>query len=214
VSAHADDIGAEFYQVGIQFHYQDHGDRWEWRCGAFNLSDLPKPNLPLANAATALMALGVSGLELSDFNIIKGLERATLAGRMQVLSQHPLVLLDVAHNPHSANYLAQQLQHQYPDKTVHAVLGMLRDKDIKETIVSLSPVVKQWYPASLHGPRAASAAELSDYLPTGVTQYLNPVSAFEAALTQANEQDIIVVVGSFHTVGEVLDFWQRQGEIK
>ncbi|HFF4040093.1 TPA: bifunctional tetrahydrofolate synthase/dihydrofolate synthase, partial [Vibrio cholerae O1] len=50
------------------------------------------------------------------------------------------------------------------------------------------------------------------YLPADITQYANPVSAFEAALTQAGAQDVIVVAGSFHTVGEVLEHWQKRGE--
>lgn len=212
VCAHADDIGAEFYQVGIQFSYTDHGQSWEWKSGAYSLTDLPKPKLPLANAATALMALGVSGLELSDVNIVNGLKRAELAGRMQVLSEQPLIILDVAHNPHSAHYFVRQLQLNYPDKTVHAVVGMLRDKDIKETLHALSAMVDLWYPASLEGPRAASAEELVAHLPSSTEQYVHPVAAFEAALTRAEQHEIIVVVGSFHTVGEVLDFWQHQGE--
>ncbi|MCG6451010.1 bifunctional tetrahydrofolate synthase/dihydrofolate synthase, partial [Vibrio parahaemolyticus] len=41
------------------------------------------------------------------------------------------------------------------------------------------------------------------------TRYANPVAAFEAALTQAQADDVIVVAGSFHTVGEVLEHWQN-----
>lgn len=214
VAAHADDIGAELYQVGIQYNYKDNGDSWEWRSGAYDLTELPKPSLPLANAATALMALGVSGLELSDINIINGLKRVQLKGRMQFLSHHPIIILDVAHNPHSASYLAEQIQQQYQGKPIHAVVGMLRDKDIQETIKTLLPVVDQWYPASLQGPRAASADELIAHIPSATHPYSDPVSAFEAALKQADEQDIVVVVGSFHTVGEVLDYWQHQGELQ
>ncbi|MGX9418977.1 bifunctional tetrahydrofolate synthase/dihydrofolate synthase [Vibrio sp. WJH972] len=213
VVAHADEIGAEFFQVGIQYTYQDNGDTWQWQSGAYELTELPKPNLPLANAATALMALGVSGLELSDLNIIKGMQNVELKGRMQVLSQLPLILLDVAHNPHSASYLVEQLQTQYRGKTIHAVIGMLHDKDIEETINVLLPAINQWYPASLQGPRAATADELSKYIPDEHNHYSDPVSAFQAAKDNADDQDIIVVVGSFHTVGEVLHHWQDQGEM-
>lgn len=89
---------------------------------------------------------------------------------------------------------------------------MLHDKDIASTVAELSPAVTHWYPASLSGPRAATATQLCQYLPADITQYANPVSAFEAALTQAGAQDVIVVAGSFHTVGEVLEHWQKRGE--
>ncbi|MFV0447520.1 MAG: bifunctional tetrahydrofolate synthase/dihydrofolate synthase [Vibrio sp.] len=212
VAAHADDIGAEFYQVGIQFDYDKVSDSmWQWRSGSFDLTDLPMPTLPLANAATALMALGCSGLELSDVNIVEGLRKAKLAGRMQRICDKPVVMLDVAHNPHSAEYLASQIRSQFPEQNIHMVLGMLHDKDIKSTIEVLKPVVSHWYPASLSGPRAAAASELCQHLGEGQEQYANPVSAFESAMTRATGGDVIIVAGSFHTVGEVLEHWRNKG---
>lgn len=211
VAAHADDIKADFYQVGIQFDYQQQGDTWSWQSGAFHLEDLPVPGLPLANAATALMALGTSGLEITDVNIANGLRKAALAGRMQVLSQNPTVLLDVAHNPHSAQYLVEQLSQRYGDTPIHLVVAMLHDKDIAATMKVLEPIASVWYPASLQGPRAANAEELAQYVPSGNPLYASPVEAFKAAHEQVSEEEMIVVVGSFHTVGEVLQYWQSRG---
>ena len=216
VAAHADDIAAQFHQVGIQFDYERTGAHsWRWWSGSFDLTDLPLPSLPLPNAATALMALGVSELTISDVNIANGLKKAQLPGRMQQLSQKPTILLDVAHNPHSAQYLMNELQQRYPEASFHIVIGMLHDKDIAATVATLAPKVAAWYPASLTGPRAATADELCaairPYTTQTLTEFASPVMAFEAALTQVSEQDVIVVVGSFHTVGEVLSHWQNRG---
>ncbi|MCG9724276.1 bifunctional tetrahydrofolate synthase/dihydrofolate synthase [Vibrio brasiliensis] len=213
VAAHADDIGAELYQVEIQYNYQlTDSNTWSWVHGSYQLDDLPVPNLPLQNAATALMALATANLDISDVNIVKGLENAKLPGRMQVLSTQPTILLDVAHNPHSAEYLVTRVAQQYQNKTIHTVVAMLHDKDIQSTLEALTPVASHWYPASLTGPRAASAQELSQFLPQQTTQYQTPVDAFEAALTKSAAEDVILVVGSFHTVGEVLEHWQNKGE--
>ncbi|MGR5250113.1 bifunctional tetrahydrofolate synthase/dihydrofolate synthase [Vibrio aestuarianus] len=212
VAAHADDIGAQLHQVGIQFNYELVSDTtWNWRSGRFELTQLPVPSLPLPNAATALMALGCAELDLSDINIVNGLKNVTLAGRMQKISDAPTIILDVAHNPHSAQYLADQLQQRYAQRTIHMVVGMLHDKDVESTLKQLQPISSAWYPASLSGPRAAKAEELCRHLEQYVGQFTNPVSAFEAAMAQAKENDVIVVVGSFHTVGEVLEHWQNKG---
>ncbi len=208
VAAHADDIGAEFFQVGIQFDYQLTEKGWKWTSGAFDLEDLPVPSLPLPNAATALMALGASELQITDINLVNGLNNARLAGRMQVLHSKPEIVLDVAHNPHSAEYLVEKVKHQYAGKNIHVVVAMLHDKDIKATIEALAPIATQWYPASLTGPRAATAEELCQYLPQGQVQFQTPVAAFESAKANAQQEDVILVVGSFHTVGEVLEHWQ------
>ncbi|EEX91735.1 dihydrofolate synthase/folylpolyglutamate synthase [Vibrio orientalis CIP 102891 = ATCC 33934] len=212
VAAHADDIGAELYQVGIQYNYELVDDStWRWVHGCYELDSLPVPGLPLQNAATALMALGTSNLDISDVNIVKGLQNAKLPGRMQIISSEPTILLDVAHNPHSAQYLVERVAKQYPSKAIHTVVAMLHDKDIQSTLEALAPVASNWYPASLSGPRAAKAEELCQFLPQATQQFSTPVEAFEAAMTNAKAEDVILVVGSFHTVGEVLEHWQKKG---
>ncbi|PKF79006.1 bifunctional tetrahydrofolate synthase/dihydrofolate synthase [Vibrio sp. vnigr-6D03] len=210
VAAHADDIGAKLHQVGIQFSYSTEGDKWKWRSGQFALDDLPLPDLPLPNAATSLMALGCAELDISDVNIVKGLKSAKLAGRMQKLSQSPMILLDVAHNPHSAEYLVEQLNKHHPNTPIHMVVAMLHDKDIAETLKVLAPVATKWYPASLEGERAAKAEELIMHLPSNTGKFDTPTEAFEAARNQAKSNELIVVVGSFHTVGAVLEHWESE----
>lgn len=212
VAAHADDIGANLHQVGYQFHYEKQGDVWHWHCGAFDLCDLPLPNLPLANAATALMALGLSELDVTDEHIVDGLKSVRLAGRMERVSESPLVLLDVAHNPHSAAYLANQLQGLKAENNtkVHAVVGMLHDKDIAATLEAVKPVVDQWYPASLSGPRAALWAQLTAHLPPDIEGFASPTLAFEAAKAALGQGDILIVFGSFHTVGEIAGYLRKE----
>ncbi|WP_028024835.1 bifunctional tetrahydrofolate synthase/dihydrofolate synthase [Enterovibrio calviensis] len=208
VAAHADDIGSELHQVGYQFTYEQQDNTWHWQCGAFDLRDLPVPNLPLPNAATALMALGLSELDVTDEQIVEGLRTVTLAGRMQTVSQSPLIILDVAHNPHSAAYLANQISSlkQDADAKIHAVVAMLHDKDISATLDVMKSVVDVWYPASLTGPRAADWQQLVHFLPDHVEGYASPVEAFEAAKAALTwKGDVLIVFGSFHTVGEIAD---------
>ncbi|WP_318452507.1 bifunctional tetrahydrofolate synthase/dihydrofolate synthase [Photobacterium leiognathi] len=206
VPAHADDIGAELYQVGYQFEYQAEDNHWNWQCGAFDLTQLPLPNLPLPNAATALMALGAAELDISEENIINGLKKAQLPGRMQRVSEQPLIIMDVAHNPHSAEYFANQLskiKQKEGKNKIHAVVAMLHDKDIASTIAVMRDTVDDWYPASLTGPRAATAEEILQHLPANCVGFDKPESAFDQALTQAGEDDMVIVFGSFYTVGQI-----------
>ena len=59
------------------------------------------------------------------------------------MSQQPLVLLDVAHNPHAARYLALQLQ-AYQGRRIVALCGMLKDKDIKSVLATLDQQISHW----------------------------------------------------------------------
>ncbi|WP_150149702.1 bifunctional tetrahydrofolate synthase/dihydrofolate synthase [Candidatus Enterovibrio escicola] len=208
VSECAHNIDAPLHQVGYQFNYQQEGNVWHWQCGAFYLKDLPIPNLPLPNAATALMALELSDLDVTDKHIVEGLSNVKLAGRMQKVSDSPLVLLDVAHNPQSAAYLASQITARKQEGVVkvHAVVGMMRDKDIVSTLEEMKQVVDVWYPASLCGPRAADASMLAKHLSQPTICYKSPTDAFEAAKASVGlKREIVIVFGSFFTVGEIAD---------
>ncbi len=71
VAAHADDIKAEFYQVGIQYTYEVNGDSWNWNSGAFQIDALPIPSLPLPkcgnriNGARTLNLASVMSMSLT-----------------------------------------------------------------------------------------------------------------------------------------------------
>ena len=152
------------------------------------------------------MALSVTNLDSSDNNIVEGLRNARLPGRMQRVSEQPLIIMDVAHNPHSAQYFATQLakiKAQEGKHNVHAVVAMLHDKDIAATVAAMRSSVDYWYPASLKGPRAAVADEILLHLPPDCRGFECPTVAFDQALTQANADDIVIVFGSFYTVGQI-----------
>ncbi len=67
---------------------------------------------------------------------------------MQQISDQPVIVLDVAHVYHSAEYFAQQVTQKYAGKNLHVVVAMLHDKDIPATLEVLAPVATHWYPAS------------------------------------------------------------------
>jgi dihydrofolate synthase/folylpolyglutamate synthase len=115
--------------------------------------------------------------------------------------------LDVAHNAEAARTLAENLAISgFAPETI-AVCGMLRDKDIGGVLRALAPRVTRWHFASLSGPRAASAEDLRRHLPGAVAEnFATPSAAFAAALERAEEGDKIVVLGSFLTVGEVMEW--------
>jgi len=92
---------------------------------------------------------------------------------------------------------------------VHAVVGMLHDKDIAGTLACLAPQVDNWYCAPLEGPRGATADQLIACLPDGQS-FASVVEAWQAALQQAQQQDIVLVCGSFHTVAQVMEAMETE----
>jgi len=196
--------GANLLRRGVDWDYQLAGSHWTFRDTDGELSELPLPLVPQPNAATALAALRASQLEVSEEALRIALEQAALPGRFQIVSESPRVILDVAHNPHAANYLAGRLATLPRQGRVLAVIGMLHDKDIAGTLDCLAPVVDSWYCAPLEGPRGASAEQLLQHLGQG-HQFGHVIEAWHAALAEAVAEDTILVCGSFHTVAHVME---------
>ncbi len=204
LSTRAAAIGAKFYQVGVDFGRREAPTSWSFYGLGEEWEDLPYPSLPLDNAVTALAVCRQLDLPLTLEALRSGLWQARLPGRLQSLRLQPQILVDVAHNPHSAHYLAQQLSRQPCSGRRLALCGMLKDKDIKHTLGELMPLIDAWWLADLEGPRAAKASDLAAELTAPYQGYPTVVAAYRAILCEAKPEDMIIVFGSFYTVAGVL----------
>jgi dihydrofolate synthase/folylpolyglutamate synthase len=219
--AHAEAIGADLWLLGRDFNYA--GDKQQWNYGgrAQRRNSLAYPSLrganQLLNASAALAALEVLKLELpvGAQEVRTGLVVVELPGRFQVLPGRPTVILDVAHNPHAASALAQNLGNMGFHPYTYAVFGVMQDKDIAGVIAPMAQYVDHWCIAELPSPRSAHTDELEQMLAElapadakpgdrSVTAFPDPATAFANAMSRAGENDRIVVFGSFYTVAGVM----------
>ncbi|MFK3661187.1 bifunctional tetrahydrofolate synthase/dihydrofolate synthase [Scandinavium sp. NPDC088450] len=200
----ATEKGAQLLRRDVNWHYTVHDTDWAFKDADGELNGLPLPQVPQPNAATALAALRASGLAVSETAIREGTKNAILPGRFQIVSDSPRLILDVAHNPHAAAYLAERLKMQPARGRTLAVIGMLHDKDIAGTLACLSEVVDNWYCAPLEGPRGATAEQLVEHLREGAV-YATVAQAWHAAMAEARPEDTVLVCGSFHTVAHVME---------
>jgi len=210
---HAQQLPAPLYYLGRDFSYQKMADNsWSWYSKTASHSSLPLPALPgdfqLQNAAGVLMVLELLPLALSEIAIRQGLIQVNLPARFQVLPGKVTRVLDVAHNPQAAKELNKLLQQTPGQGTTHAVMGILRDKDIGGILAAIQQSIAEWYVAPLNTPRSATVNELVGGLQTiGATRIHTAVSIAESyhqAMTNAQAGDRVVVFGSFYTVAEVL----------
>lgn len=214
---HAEQLQAPLYYLDRDFAYKKSGDKtWFWRLinkrGVFKEQGLlPLPNLPgdfqLQNAAGVLMVLELLNFPVPEAAIHQGLVNATLPGRFQVLPGRVTRILDVAHNPLGAQVLADSLR-QFPCQgETHAVVGMLKDKDIAAVLRVMQSSISHWHVAPLKAPRSASAQCLVDHLTaigaSRIHSYPSIAAAYTYSLSHAQAGDRIVVFGSFYTVSEI-----------
>ncbi|MBT8086254.1 MAG: bifunctional folylpolyglutamate synthase/dihydrofolate synthase [Woeseia sp.] len=131
-----------------------------------------------------------------------------LAGRMQRLDTTHRWLLDVGHNPAAAKALAEELARSHAGN-ITAILGVLADKDLTGLVQPLLPHVDSWIAVTPRAPRALPAMELASRVASLAEKPCWIAESIEAALTLAvdlsAQTDLIVVTGSFYTVGPALD---------
>lgn len=183
---------------------------WSFYCNGKQINDLPKPSIQLKSAAAAIMASVIleSKLPITVQHIQIAMSELFIPGRLQLEKGTVNILYDVSHNPQSARLLAKTLQSLKSSQKVHAVFSALKDKDIQGLIEPLKDCVDHWYPAQLDVRRAISADLLLSHFKNAEIFaeicYNSPLIAFETALIQAEPGDLIVVYGSFFTVGHVM----------
>lgn len=220
---HAEKIGADLYLFGRDFNYA--GDRQQW---SFAIRDRRRASLAypalrganqLLNASGVLAALDALRMRLPipAHAVRQGFALVDLPGRFQVLPGQPTVILDVAHNPHAVAHLAANLDQMGFFPETYAVFGMLKEKDVEASLRAITSRVQHWMLCSLPGARGQSADALAQKLSENkllavdalgkraqFSCHESPAAAFAAARGQAQDNDRIVVFGSFLTVADVL----------
>ncbi len=212
---------ALFYCLGSDFTYEKQPKGWMWCYANQQISNLPEPALKgehqYRNASAAILALTLLAdiLPVGEDAIRYGLENVQLAGRFQLIEGDVPVLLDVGHNPQAVQTLVDYLTDNFPNRRIHAIFSMMKDKDIAEVLKIMKPVVYDWYFSPLVNPRAATEALMRDvFFKSAITKvffgFSDFATAYEAAKSQSYKGDLLLVFGSFFLVSDCLVEFQKK----
>jgi dihydrofolate synthase/folylpolyglutamate synthase len=181
-------------------------------------------NFQPVNAALSIASVDILAdrydLPISEQALRSGLDGMVYPGRMEIVQDDPLVILDGAHNGHKMQALAESLNILYPEKKITAILGMLSTKDFKGMIEFLVPITSRWITTQPHvfGKPATPPPEISKYIRTvspkdDIYQFENVIDALDFVLPDSSEDDLVVVTGSLYLVGEARERWFPSREI-
>jgi dihydrofolate synthase/folylpolyglutamate synthase len=168
-----------------------------------------------AVAYAALMALQARALPIAPDAIREGLRSVRWPGRFEILSRHPFVVVDGAHNRDSAQKLAAALDEYFPGRRVTLVFGASSDKDVPGMFAELLPRVSRLIVTQAVHPRAWDPEELAklarDAQPGLGVEVVSPVAqALESALQLSAPDDVILACGSLFVVAEVRTAWESR----
>ncbi|HET6629866.1 MAG TPA: folylpolyglutamate synthase/dihydrofolate synthase family protein [Woeseiaceae bacterium] len=220
IESEAERIGADLRLAGRDFGYA-RGDesRWRWRGRAASLDGLAVPALygsvQLRNASAVLAAceaMSLGGVLVQD-TVNRAFGRISVPGRFQWLEAgRGRRLLDVAHNPDAARVLGESLGELAHPGPVTAIIGVLADKDAAGIVDALQPRVDNWIAVTPASPRAIAARELASLVANRCNKPClvmdTPADALRHVNEHASGNTLVLVTGSFYTVGPALTWLQ------
>lgn len=156
-------------------------------------------------AAAAAAAELVLDRELGAEALREALAGASSPGRMEVVSRHPLVMLDGAHNPAGTEALAAALGEAFIWERLYLVLAVLETKDAGGIVSALASRTTSAFTCASRHPRAMDPERLATVAErAGIPAIAHPTvdAALDAAEAAAGPDDLILVTGSLYTVAD------------
>jgi dihydrofolate synthase/folylpolyglutamate synthase len=160
------------------------------------------------NAALAIAAcelLNKDHTSISQQSIRDGLIKTSWPGRLEIVSEHPMIILDGAHNLMAARELAKFLGDNLAQRPITLVVGILDDKPYQSMLKSLLPVCSRVIVTRAKTDRALDPRRLFETAKktlSDVRIVSDVAQAFKQAVAEADFNDVICIAGSLYVVGE------------
>ncbi|WEG73922.1 bifunctional folylpolyglutamate synthase/dihydrofolate synthase [Vagococcus intermedius] len=143
------------------------------------------------------------------------LRQVTWPGRMEVLSESPLIMLDGAHNEPALVRLVANLKELFPTQQVTLLFAALTTKDVKKMLEMLATVSNsQLALTTFSYPKAYQLENYVNVVPSKkavmVSDWQEFVSNFRKS---AQENEVLIITGSLYFISEVRAFLLK-GEVE
>ena len=160
--------------------------------------------------STALEALGRDSARAA---VARGLESVRWPGRLEVLSEQPLVIADGAHNADSGRRLREALGEYFGAGRVLFIVGASSDKDIDGLAEALGPIAERVIAARTSHPRAMEPVRIVEaFRKFGVPgEDVESVTiAMQRALAASGEHRLICLSGSLFVAAEGREYFDKK----
>jgi len=161
----------------------------------------------LANASLALAALELVNehFPVPQAALRYGLETVRWPGRLEVISERPLVILDGAHNPEGVRALADALIELRQGRKIKLLFATMADKEWQLMLEILAKLADEMIFTRVSMERSADPELLAKNIPVPIPSRViqDSQTALAALLDRAQPDDILVVAGSLYLLGEV-----------
>jgi len=212
VTARAKETGSRCILLGRDVNYRASAGKIQYRGPSWSFDSIEvalSGYMQLQNAAlsiAALETLNTEGYPVEPFSARLGIERTVWPGRLQTVASDPDIVVDGACNPHAMEQVCEYLTGRGHRGNVVALVSMCVDKDIDETLATLSRCVGTVITTRTDNPRTQTPETLAGRCPADVRcETVEGVdNALERAVEIAGTGGLVIVTGSLYLVGEVI----------
>ena len=172
------------------------------------------------NLLVALKSISIiaekENIDFTIDDIKKATKKVIWKGRLEVMKNSPLVVIDGAHNIQGIQTLKNNIHKYFEYKNIYLLLGILADKQVCDIVKTIVPEAKEVYALTPHSDRA----ELSNDLKKVIDKYNSNCIALDSyeealdlALEKADKEDLILISGSLYMIGDMRGIIRRKFKI-
>ena len=186
---------------------------FQFQYGSYDFQDIrlgmpgrhQKENASLAIAA--LIELHERGRAVLDWNLmIKAIEETTWPGRIETISEDPLVIIDGAHNNEAVEALVDTIGKQHPDKKITVLFSAIEGKPLAAMLEKLEGMADAFNVTDFDFPKALPKAAIYEKVKhprrAMVDDYIQFIEDFEG--------DLLLVTGSLYFISEIKQYYNRK----
>lgn len=208
----------DIYQLHHHFGYYETkvtraGQTFIWQCGAksHDVTISMKGIHQIENVSLAIMALTLLnevGFVINWHSSLEGIHNTVLSGRFEKVHEHPIIIVDGAHNPAGTKSFIETVNTTYPEAEKHLIFAAYKDKDIQTMLDIVSNYFQTITLTSFSDARAASADFLYQ-LTTHEHKQKNPEwkeVIGQLVSRRKNAEGIYFITGSLAFISEVRSY--------
>jgi dihydrofolate synthase/folylpolyglutamate synthase len=213
----AQERGARDYFLGVDFNFSLKNE------GLFDYTGIKHKRSDLklglrgrhqrANAAVAMAALETieERFPVSEGKLREGLRTVQWPGRLEVLCERPMILLDGAHNREGIDALVDELRTLRQGRRVKLLFAAMADKEWDLMLRELATVVDEVIFTRVAMERSAAPEQLAQELTLSIPSRvdLDAKNGLRTLVAGSGADDIVVVAGSLYLLGEIRPLAQQ-----
>ena len=162
------------------------------------------------NASLAIDAVKYFDNDYPNTLIEYALENIKWPGRMEVLNEKPLILLDGAHNIHAINAITNTIINLKGNKKIKTIFSALQDKEYPKMIKKLEEITDFFYFTKIVDLRQIEDIHFEEYTKREYVINNDFKNCLDLAINDLKNDEILLITGSLHFISQVREYYYKK----